>query len=157
MAVIRVEGLRQLGRQLNKVDKEYGKELRLINLAAAELVADRTKARSSGRQGGKAAKGVKAKATQRTGKVELRSKPTPYTLSYYFGQKRRSGWYARMKYDRSRGRQFRQWVGNQWDPGETGAKPYVLGDAMNDSIDEIIDLYDERLQELMGRAFEATS
>ena len=68
------------------------------------------------------------------------------------GQTRRSGWYSRLRYRGSAGRQFRKWVGNQWDPGETGAVPYEVGPAINASLDEVVDMYGDALERLFRRA-----
>lgn len=148
MAAVKIEGLRRFTRELNKVDRELGREMRQVHLRVAGLVADRSRAAASSR----ASRGIKPKATQRAARLQVVSKPE-YALAFYLGTRRRSGWYARKRYDRSKGRQFRPWVGNQWEPGETGGKPYFIGDAINRSLDEVIEIYDEGITELARKAF----
>lgn len=71
----------------------------------------------------------------------LRRNP-PDAIARFFGAKRRTGWYAKGRYRHSPARQFDPWVGNQWDPGETGGRPYYIGDAVNDVVPEAIDILD---------------
>ena len=53
----------------------------------------------------------------------------------------------------STGRQFEPWVGNQWEPGETGGSPYYIGDAINDSVDDAAELMIDRINKLAAKAF----
>jgi hypothetical protein len=72
----------------------------------------------------------------------LRRNP-PDAIARFFGAKRRTGWYAASRFRGSMARQFDPWVGNQWDPGETGGRPYWIGDAVNDTVPEAIEILDE--------------
>lgn len=155
MAEFRIEitGLKEFTRAAKSVDKALGKELRQAHLRIAKLVEGRTHAamKGGGRQAAKATKGVKAKATQKLAAINTTPGPG-WTLAVIWGQERRSGWYARRRYATSLGHQFEPWVGNQYVPGAEGGKPYFLGDAMNDSVDEAIDMFAESIEDIARKA-----
>jgi hypothetical protein len=69
------------------------------------------------------------------------------------GARGRFGWYSNPRYSSSPARQFEPWVGNQWDPGEAGGAPYFIGPAINQSVDEIIEIYGDGIEDLARRAF----
>lgn len=154
---IRLRGFREFSRELKRVDKKFGKELRQAHLKISKLVVGRThKAMTSsfgpGRGGvAKARRGVRPKATQSYAAVNTVNNP-PWTLGVIWGMRQRSGWFAAPRYADAENRQFEPWVGNQWDPGEHGGKPYYLGDAVNDSIDEAIDIFGEAIEDLARKA-----
>lgn len=68
-------------------------------------------------------------------------------VAVVMGAKRRFGWYRNPRYADSAGRQFNEWVGNQWVPGERGGKPYFIGDALNAAVPEaekvLLDAYEQ--------------
>jgi len=145
---IRVRGLPEFRRELKAVDKAFGKELRQVHLKVARLVADRAKAAAPAR----ARKAIRARATQRSASIEMVNNPAD-ALGILWGMRRRSGWYGARRYRQSSGRQFRPWVGNQWDPGETGGQPYYVGPAINASVDEVVELFGDGIEKLAARAF----
>lgn len=145
---VKVRGLDEFRREIKKVDKEFGKELRQVHLAIAKMVAGRAQAAAPAR----VTKAIRPRATQKSAFVQTRTVP-PYALGVFWGMRRRSGWYAAHRYRGSSGRQFEPWVGNQWDPGETGGQPYFIGPAINDSVDEVIDMYGDAIEKLAGKAF----
>ncbi len=121
------------------------------------MVGDRARASmaAGGRQASKATRAVKSRATSKSAYLDTVPKP-PFALATIWGQKRRSGWYAAQRYGASTGRQFEPWVGNQWDPGETGSwgsSPYHIGPAIDASIDEVLDIYMDGIDDLTRRAF----
>lgn len=150
---IEIEGLRNFTRELKRVDKAFGPKLRQVHLRIAVLVEGRTHSamRAGGGQASAAVRGVRAKATQKMAAIQT-SRGPGWTLGVIWGQRRRTGWYARPRYRASSGRQFRPWVGNQYEPGSQAGKPYFLGDAMNSSIDEAIDLFGDAIDELAREA-----
>lgn len=154
IAKIDVRGLKEFRNQLRRVDPSLQNELRKVHRRVSDLVADRTKAamRGGGRQAAKAAPAVKARAASGSAFIDTVGKP-PFALGVIWGQRRRSGWYAASRYADSGERQFSPWVGNQWDPGESGGRPYFLGDAVDRSLDEIDEIYLEGIDELTRRAF----
>ncbi len=146
---VHVEGLREFRRAIKEVDRELGRELRQVHLKIAELVHGRAQAAT---RGAHAKKALKPKATQSAAMVAIKSNRGD-ELAVFFGAKRRSGWYAARRYRSSSGRQFKPWVGNQWDPGESAGKPYFIGDAINASIDEVIELYADGIEDISRKAF----
>ena len=147
---IKIQGLRDFTREMKRVDRDLGKELRQVHLKVAKLAEERTHRRMRAGGDGTSTRGVKGRATQKAAMLEMRDRP-PQTLVRIWGAKRRSGWYARRRYSNST-RQHPKWVGNQWDPGESGGKPYYVGDAVNETVDDAIDLYFEGIDELARRA-----
>lgn len=148
---VQIRGLNAFARELKSVDREFGKKLRQVHLRVATLAEDRTRAAMRSGGDGKFAKGVKGRATQKKASIVTQASPHPATLVKLWGAKRRSGWYAARRY-RGSTRQHPKWVGNQWDPGETGGKPYYVGPAVNRTVDDAIDLYGEAIDELAREA-----
>lgn len=149
-----IRGLKEFRRELRRVDKSLLNEMRKVHRKVSDLVVLRTKAAmaAGGPQAAKAAAAVKARATSGSAIVDTVAKP-PFALGVLWGQRKRTGWYAAPRYADSGARQFDDWVGNQWDPGEHGGQPYFLGDAVNGSLDEIDAIYLEGIDDLARRAF----
>lgn len=146
IVTVKAKDLGKLRKALKDIDKGLGKELRQVWLRAAKLVADRADSAAPQR-----AKGViKPRATQRAAFVRVTPRDGD-ELGVFLGMTRRSGWYRRGRYARSKGKQFRPWVGNQWDPGEQGGKPYFIGDAINESVDEVVDILGDGIEDLARR------
>lgn len=151
---VQIRGLREFQKELRQIDPKMLNELRAVHRKVSDLVGDRARAAMAGggRQAAKAAKGVKSRATSKSAFIETVPKP-PFALGVIWGQTRRSGWYARRRYTESTGRQFEPWVGNQWDPGDFGGKPYFIGEAINRSLDDVEDIYLDGIDDLARRAF----
>lgn len=130
-----------------KVDKELGKDLRQVWLKASKVV----EARAVGAAPSRAKKAIKGRATQRAAFIRVTPKRGD-ELAVVLGQTRRSGWYRRGRYYGSKGKQFRPWVGNQWDPGENEGKPYFIGDAINDSVDEVVEILGDGVEQVARKA-----
>lgn len=145
---VQVTGLRELRRALKEVDKDLPKELRAAHKDIAVFVAGRAQGAASGRAKG----AIRPRATQKAAKIALTSGRRGDALAVMMGQRRRSGWYGYRRYQRSKARQFRPWVGNQWDPGETGGQPYEVGPAINASLDEVVEMYGDAIDRLVTRA-----
>lgn len=107
---------------------------------------------AGGSQASRAAGAVKARSTNSSAFIDTVGKP-PFALGVIWGQRKRSGWFANPRYSGSAGRQFDDWVGNQWDPGEHGGEPYFIGTAIDSSLDEVDDIYLEGVDDLVRRAF----
>lgn len=147
IVTIKARDLGKFRTACKKVDQQMGKEFRQVWLKVANLVANKADAAAPAR-----AKGViKPRATQRAAMARVTVKRGD-ELAVFLGQTRRSGWYRRGRYRDSKGKQFRPWVGNQWDPGEQGGKPYFIGDAINDSVDEAVDILGDGVEDLARKA-----
>lgn len=151
---VEVKGLAEFQRELRKMGPEYSNELRKIHRRVSDLVANRAKAAaaSGGGQASKAARAIKARASNRSASIDTVRTP-PYALGVFWGQKRRSGWYAAGRYASSVGHQFQPWVGNQWEPGALGGQPYFIGPAINASVDEVQDVFLRGIDDVARRAF----
>ncbi len=151
---VQVQGLRDFQKDLKWGEKVHREEFKKVHRNVSDLVGDRARAAmgSGGPQASRAAAGVKSRATQTAAIISTGGRP-PYTLGVIWGMRRRSGWYAAKRYDQSAKRQFKPWVGSQWDPGEHGGKPYYIGSAINASEPEVERLYLEGIDAVSGRAF----
>lgn len=103
MPVERVEvvGLRDFQRALRRVDQDLPKQLRVVNLRMAEMVANDARARASALGGiaAKSAPSIKAMAQQRSAAVRIGGRRYPFALGAEFGS--------------IQFKQFKAWRGNQ--------------------------------------------
>lgn len=81
---IRVDGLRDLQRELRALSADAAKELQQANKAAAEIVAQDAKTRVP-RRTGRLRQSVRATATQRAGSVKAGGARVPYAKVIHFG------------------------------------------------------------------------
>lgn len=132
---IDVDGLRIFQRDLRAVDKELPRQLRVINLKAATLVADdaRGRAEAAGGALGKAAPSIKPVAQQRSAGVRIGGARYPFALGGEFGS---------IQY-----KQFQPWRGNGSDAG------YALYPAKRANTERIVDMYGDMLLDLARIAF----
>ena len=151
---IRVTGLKDFTKAAKNVDKRFGREVTKAHKDIAELMTARSQAalRSGGRQASAVAKSLRPKATQAAAILRNLANP-PFAFGVIWGQRRRSGWYALKRYQESGGKQFRPWVGSQYQPGAQAGKPYYVGDAVNASVDEAIDLFGDAVDRIAKEAF----
>jgi hypothetical protein len=150
---VEVRGLRDFRRELRRLDdgRELRRGLTAIHRDIAKLVRRRTEAAAPP----DVKQSLGHRATQAAAFLTMSPRP-PRALGVFWGAKRRFGWYAASRYAQSSARQFEPWVGNQWDPGETGSfgsRPYYIGAAIDRSVDEIIDMLGDGLEDLARRAF----
>ena len=81
---IEVEGLKELSRDLKKLDKELLKELKAVNKDAAEVVATEARVLVPVRSG-RLKSSIKASGTQAAGLVRAGKAGVPYTKVIHFG------------------------------------------------------------------------
>lgn len=141
---VHVVGLAEFQRALRRAGAEFPRELRSLNMKAAQMVVRETERRGRAR-GGVHRKTVdvgafKARAEQRRAKVVIDAsrKSNAFAFGAEFGSKRF--------------RQFPVWRGNQWQP-DSGGVGYMLHPAIRATKDEFIDIYAELIDELARRAF----
>lgn len=87
-ASVRVEGLKELQRELRAVSKEAAKELREANLDAARMVALDAQHRAPVRSG-RLQRSIRATATQRGAAVKAGNARVPYVAVIHFGSPKR--------------------------------------------------------------------
>lgn len=148
-ARVTIKGLKDFRRELRKLDD---KGLRNGLTDIYRKVAKFVRERAEGAAPGDVRKAIGHKANRRGAFVTVRPKPD-YALGVFLGAKGRFGWYSAGRYRDSTARQFEPWVGNQWDPGETGGAPYFIGPAINRSVDEIVEMMGDGIEDLARRAF----
>lgn len=141
--VVRVEGLRDLQRELRAVDTKLPRSLAIANKTAAEYVADRARqrARSQGGVAAKSAPSIRAAGEQRRSKVLLGGPSWPYALGAEFGAKYHP--------------QFKPWRGNQHSEGmQPGSGVgYFLYPTIRDTRDDFMDVYERAIDQVMRSAF----
>jgi len=146
---VNAAGLKDFQRELRRLDDSDLKNgLTKIYRAVAKFVRGRAERAAPS----DVKKAIGHKANRRGAFITLRAKP-PYALGVFMGAKARFGWYSKARYRSSEGRQFQPWVGNQWDPGEFGGTPYHIGPAINSSVDEVVDMVGDGIEDLAHRAF----
>jgi len=148
-AHIEIKGLADFRRELRRLDdRQLRNGLTPIYRDIAKLVKERAK----GAAPGDVKSAIGHRANRRGAFITVGGRP-PRALGVFFGAKARFGWYSAGRYQRSQGRQFEPWVGNQWDPGEGGAEPYFIGPAINASVDEVLEKMADGIEDLARRAF----
>lgn len=145
---VKARDLDKLRAACKKVDRGLGKEFRQVWLKVAKHVLERAEAAAPSHTKG----ALKARATQKAAFVRITPGPRGDALAEFWGMRRRAGWYSHPRYRNSAGRQKRPWVGNQWDPGAQGGKPYFIGDAINDSVDEVVEILGDGVEDLARKA-----
>lgn len=150
--------LRELAKTLRDADKIAAKELGKTHRRLGKTITDDAKKRAAGLPHGAqrmATKAFKPSSTATELKVIIDGGGTsPMALAAYLGARSRSGWYSAEKYSNSSGRQHPKWIGNQWTPGDTAAdKPYAIGEAIDEHLDEVIDGWLDALESVFDQAF----
>ena len=132
----------------------YGEDIASINQVIADLLAEKSR-RQATSMGGVYAKGAPAivgAANFKSARIRVKAtKAYRFAPAAFWGTKRRSGWYAARRFEASRGEQHPPWVGASWEVGVKGEGPYAINDAIADNLDEMLDLWSERLQQLINR------
>lgn len=144
----RIRGLREFRRELKAMDSRWGPALRRTFLEVANRVAGAADAAAPSRVKGS----IRGRGTQRGAFVDVVARRGD-EIAVVMGAKGRFGWYAAPRYSGSSGRQFAPWVGNQWVPGETGGKPYFIGDPINREVEPALETLADGIEDLARRAF----
>jgi hypothetical protein len=139
----RIIGLAAFQRDLRAMGAEWPRELRGINLDAAQVVTEQAQARARALGGvhQHVAASIKAAAEQRRAKVVLDSNKEPALLGAEFGS--------------HQFRQFPGWRGNRWTDPEGLEVGYMVHPTIRELVrsDRLVDLYGDRLEDLAKRAF----
>lgn len=161
METIRIEGLKDLQRELRQIDKKLPRELRIVHKDIAEIIAEGARRRGMALGGvhRKAAPAIKAGAEQRRGFIRLRpTKTIPFLYGAEFGAHHdlprtvktpsgattvRLGW-----------NQLPPHRGNQFLGGTPG---YMVYPTIRDKGEQMVDEYAKRIDALLKRAFNLTS
>jgi hypothetical protein len=151
---MRVEGLKELQAALRKADKAIPKQLQKAHKSISVEVADKAQSRMRGLPGvpsrvaAKAAKGIRARAGQRSASIALLgSNPVVRGVEFgahilpVFGRRRSQATFRR--------RVFPPWSGNQWSAGNgpPAGVGYAVYPVIREMLPRITDEYADRLYE----------
>lgn len=139
---IRVEGLRDVQRELRALDGKLPRELTRLNKNAAEIVASRARARGTGYGGirAAAARTIRAQGQQRYAIVALGNARTPYAAGANFG-----AYHDRM-------RVTRRGVQRGWNQFPLPRDPdWMVYAALEEREREVLAHYERGLAELIRR------
>jgi len=132
----------------------YGEDIAALNKDIAEMLAAKARTKAAG-MGGVYAKGAPAivgAGTVKAGRVRVKATGGyRFAPVAFWGTKRRTGWYAARRFEGSGREQHPYWVGNMFDVGVKGQGPYAINDAIAENIDELLELWEQRLQEIINR------
>jgi hypothetical protein len=148
---IRVVGLKDFTRDLKAMGNDL-KDLKDIYRDVAETVRVAARKAAPKQQSPSIRKRVNQQGAF-LDVVPMDSKGRERSLGVIMGAEGRFGWYAAPWFSANTARQFKPWVGNQWVPGEQGGKPYYIGDAINESLDQVDDDFWNGIERLARKAF----
>lgn len=140
---IQVEGLKELRRDLKKIDKALPKRLTRANKAFANQLVPSVRAEyqrqhtGHGKRPGRGAKSIRATATQSRARILIGRESVPYMGGQEFG----SDHYP----------QFRPWSGK--GPGGKGSKGKFLYPTVRAELPGLVDTYQDILDAEMRGAF----
>lgn len=143
---LKIYGARETRNTLRKMQVEgAGKALRESHKKIAKFLEGRTRGKGNAQQR-KEQRGLLGKGTQRQSVLSIKNTAAaPFALAAYMGTKKQTGWYARARYNNSTGKQFPEWVGNNWDL-LNGVGPYVIADQIQTDRQELLDMYFEEMR-----------
>jgi hypothetical protein len=149
--------LRALRKRLKEREdgKAWTKALGAGSKAAGEIIVAESRSRLAGYVGHRKAARVGRQIKARASGLGIRigvsnSSRVPYALATIWGTKKRTGWYARRRFEDSDGVQHEDWVGAGWKAGEVGEGPYGINSAIHAKRDEAIALWAEKVEQLLG-------
>lgn len=146
---VEVEGLKPFVKELKALgDADLSAEFKDANVAVADLIVERARARAAGegRQAKAAAKTLRAVKSKVRAEVVMGGTKAPWVYGAEFGsyqdkpRRRTTGTYRGFK-------QFKPWRGSGENAG------WFLYPAIRASTDDVVDLYGDRLDELVAKAF----
>lgn len=146
-----IQGLDEFIAGLQKMAADV-MDMRKVYELIALMARDRARAAAPAR----IQRGIQKRANATGAYVDVIRRP-PDAVGRVMGANRRFGWYEDPKFKDSAGKQFEPWVGNQWAPGANAGKPYYIGDAINEAVDEIIELFGDDIMLKARPAFPSGS
>jgi hypothetical protein len=149
--LVEIHGAKETRAALRKAGSKAGQTaMRKANQDVGKLVGDKAKGKAAGgtQQQRKAApRAIRGSGSVREAFVEIRNLGSMgYGLAAFMGAKRRTGWYARARYQGGPP-QFEPWVGNQHQAGARTiglqVYPYHVGPAISENLNKVEELYQE--------------
>jgi hypothetical protein len=153
---IEVQGGKKFRRDLRAVDEKANRKMTDIHkgIATHTQTAAKANAAAGGGAYAKAKSAITRLANSSSASIGVHdTNRVPFAEATFWGAKRRSGWYAQQKYAESAGRQFPEWVGNNWTVGAPNEGPYVLNYTVAEEIPKVMDLYSRGVDDMFSEAF----
>lgn len=153
---IQVVGLKEFRKALAMLDGNWPAAMSLAHqkIASRGAAYARAQARGMGGVQAKSASAIGERHSERDARVAvLPSKYLdPMANVAFWGAKRHTGWYARLRYSNSTP-QHPKWVGASWEPMVAGQGPYAINEALAYRKEELLDEYFEAIDGIAQRAF----
>lgn len=148
-STVKVEGLKELRTAFRKYGQDVdGKRptarLNKAYRSVSEVIASmsRSKAQSGTKLQAKMAGAIKPASTVVKGPTIRVAKTGRNQAAFaaFWGQKRRSGWFAARKFDAYDGQHQKlpEWVGISWDVGKKGQGPYAINETIAENTGRIV-------------------
>lgn len=152
-----VYGARELRTSMKRMGVEgSGKALREAHKNVSKFVEGRARGRGT-RQQVSASRALLGKGTQKNAVLAIRNLASvPFGIGAFMGAEGQFGWYGRSRYNSSTGKQFPEWVGNNWRL-EDGIGPYVIADVIKEGHADILEAFLDEMRsaaERLGLEFE---
>lgn len=144
---VQIPELQDFLRDLENFSQEVGDPVKVFR-KVGDLLRDRARAAAPGSVAG----AIQKRTTPQGAGIQIIHTP-PRALGVFMGANRRFGWYAAPQFRESKGRQFEKWVGTGWNPGDDVGKPYYIGDAINQSVDDALELMADEIMKMARKAF----
>lgn len=170
---VRVEGAAEIDAALKDSRKAILREQRKANRLVAKKAEGWARADAAATGGGKkgrrsqqaaSANAIKGRGTAASARLQVvPGARTPFAAVAFWGQMKRTGWYAKRKYRVSVNPtpQSKRWIGTAWGPavqaGDRSAGPYVIADTIIDHRTEIDTIYFDAHAGVVARALEGKS
>ena len=158
--VITVEGLREFRKALKEAGEQFPKELKAAHLDVAQIAArvSQSEARRMGGVQAKAASAIRGNGTATQARLIVKASKSKRNATAmanvaFWGATKRTGFYARYKYNDSPKPQHKPWVGNDWEVMDPTKGPYAINAALAAHQGDIYDAFDAALDRLVSRAF----
>ena len=151
MLIVKSPDVDSLAKALKAAGPAWEKDLVTAHREVGKVAASaaRSRARGGTRAQARAARGIQVSPGRRGVSIVPKStRANPFTTATFMGAKKRTGWFANAKYERSAKRQFPAWVGSNWQAGVRGQGPYVMNDAVADAKPQIVDVYGKQLDKV---------
>lgn len=145
-----VAGLKAAAKEMRRWDGDISKAMRVAN----REIADELRSLVVSSAPPELQRSLRSGSTALEVQLKVGLRPA-WAIGEFMGAKKRSGWYSDIRYAASVGRQFRPWVGNQWEPGERNGAPYYIGVPINRFMPGVEDAYLGMLEEMWLRAVDA--
>jgi len=150
-----ISGLREFRAALRASMAQAPELLEDAHKKLADKAADLARARARGMGGvqARAASAIGGRGDEQAARISvLPSRVDKFGNVAFWGAIRHSGWYANPRYDGSTA-QHPPWVGNDWDVAVAGQGPYAINDALAEHLDELLEFYEQMLDELSDGPF----